>query len=71
MTENRVSRRIRSGVMGGEVTKSYNCAHSDENNNYLGFGSSVLAIGGVAHSFASVLAFNVSSDIKCIPNSLN
>jgi hypothetical protein len=71
MTENRVSRRIRSGVMGDEVTKSYNCAHSDENNNYLGFGSSVLASGGVAHSLASVLAFNVSSDIKCIPNSLN
>jgi hypothetical protein len=58
---------MRSGVMGGEVTKSYNCAHSDENNNYLGFGSSVLAIGGVAHS-ASVLAFGVSSDVKCIPN---
>jgi hypothetical protein len=31
----------------------------------------VLAFGGVAHSFASVLAFNVSLDIKCIPNSLN
>jgi hypothetical protein len=51
MTENRISRRIHSGVMGGEVTKSYNCAHSDENNDYLGFGSSALAIGGVAHSF--------------------
>jgi hypothetical protein len=51
MTENSVRRRIRSGVVGGEVTKSYNCAHSDEKNDYLGFGSSVLAIGGVAHSF--------------------
>ena len=71
MTENRVSRRIRSGVMGDEVTKSYNCAHSDENNNYIGFGSSVLSFGSVVHPFETVLAFNVSSDIKCIPISLN
>jgi hypothetical protein len=71
MAESRVGRRIRSGVMGGEVAKSYNCARNNENNNNLGFGSSALAIGRVAHSFASVLAFNVSSDIKCIPNSLN
>jgi hypothetical protein len=71
MTENRVSRRIRSGVMDGEVTKSYNCAYSDESDNYLGFGSSVLAIEGLYIRLVSVLAFNVSSDIKCIPNSLN
>lgn len=70
MTENRISRRIRSGVMGGEVTKSYNCAHSDENNNYLGFGSCVLSVGSVVHPFASVLAFG-PADIKCIPDNLN
>jgi hypothetical protein len=71
MAESRVGRRIRSGVMGGEVAKSYNCAHSDENNNYLCFGSSVLSFGSVVHPFASVLAFGASSDIKCIPNNLN
>jgi hypothetical protein len=71
MTENRVSRRIRSGVMGGEITKSYDCAHSDENDNYLGFGSSVLSFGSVVHPFASVPAFGASWDIKCIPNNLN
>jgi hypothetical protein len=42
-------RRIRSGVIGGEVAKSYNCARNNENNNNLGFGSSALAIGGLAH----------------------
>jgi hypothetical protein len=69
MTENRVSRRIRSGVMGGEVTKSYNCAHSDENNNDLGFGSSVLSFGGVVHPFAPLPgARRASSNIKCIPD---
>ena len=71
MAESGVSRRIRGGMMGGEVAKSYNCAHSDENNNYLRFGSSVLSFGSVVHPFETVLAFNVSSDIKCIPISLN
>jgi hypothetical protein len=69
MAESRVGKRIGSGVMGGEVAKSNNGVHNNENNNRLGFSNSVLAIGGMAHSFA-VLAFNVSSDIKCIPNSL-
>ena len=66
MAESGVSRRIRGGMMGGEVAKSYNCAHSHENDNYLGFGSSVRSFGSVLHPFASVLAFDASSDIKCI-----
>jgi hypothetical protein len=37
---------------------TYNYAHNNESNNCLGFGSSVLAIGVGAHSFASVRAFN-------------
>ena len=57
MAESKVGRRISSGVMGGEVAKSYNYARNNENNNNLGFGSSALTIGGGVHLFASVLAF--------------
>jgi hypothetical protein len=70
MTENRVGKRIRSRVMGGEVAESYDCAQSDENNNYFRFGGRVLAIGRtfVWHPSSRSTSRRI---IKCIPNSLN
>ena len=57
MVESGVGERIGSGVMSGEVAKSNNGAHNNENDNRLRSSNSVLAFGAIAHSFA-VLGFD-------------